>query len=66
MAMTFIGALNVASAGREEAHRDDAALGCNRLGLTDAIMYVVAMLTNARARMLGGRPRMRRACTPMT
>jgi len=59
MAMTFIGALNVASAGREEARTVMlAALGCNiAWGLTDAIMYVVAMLTErSRARMLGEAP----------
>jgi len=56
MAMTFIGALNVAEAGHAEARKMMvAALGCNiAWGLTDAIMYLVAMLTErSRARMLG-------------
>jgi len=47
MAMTFIGTLNVAAAGREEARTVMlAALGCNvAWGLVDAVMYVVAILT---------------------
>jgi hypothetical protein len=56
MAMTFIGALNVAESGETEVRKAMiAALGCNiAWGLTDGIMYVVAMLTErSRARMLG-------------
>jgi VIT1/CCC1 family predicted Fe2+/Mn2+ transporter len=46
MAMTFIGAMNVASAGRQEVRTAMiAALGCNiAWGLADAVMYVVAIL----------------------
>ena len=56
MAMTFIGAVNVAEAGNGEVRKVlIAALGCNiAWGLTDGIMYLVAMLTErSRARMLG-------------
>jgi hypothetical protein len=59
MAMTFIGALNVAEAGQSEVRKVMiAALGCNvAWGLTDAIMYLVAMLTErSRARMVGKAP----------
>jgi hypothetical protein len=59
MAMTFIGALNVAEAGQGEVRKVlVAALGCNiAWGLTDGIMYLVAMLTErSRARMLGEAP----------
>lgn len=59
MAMTFIGALNVAEAGQGEVRKVMlAALGCNiAWGLTDGIMYLVAMLTErSRARMLGEAP----------
>ena len=47
MAMTFIGAMNVAEAGQGEVRKTlIAALGCNvAWGLTDGIMYVVAILT---------------------
>jgi len=47
MAMTFIGALNAATAGREEVRTMMlAALGCNLAwGLTDAVMYLVTTLT---------------------
>jgi VIT1/CCC1 family predicted Fe2+/Mn2+ transporter len=47
MAMTFIGALNVAEAGQGDARKAlIAALGCNvAWGLTDGIMYIVAVLT---------------------
>ena len=47
MAMTFIGALNVATGGREEVRTAMiAALGCNiAWGLADAVMYIVAILT---------------------
>jgi len=59
MAMTFIGAMNVATAGREEVRTVmKAALGCNiAWGLTDAVMYVVAVVTE-RTRD-GERPRLR-------
>jgi hypothetical protein len=60
MAMTFIGALNVAEAGEGEVRKVlIAALGCNiAWGLTDGIMYVVAALTErSRARMLGEAPK---------
>ena len=59
MAMTFIGALNVAEAGQGEVRKVlVAALGCNiAWGLTDGIMYLVAQLTErSRARMLGEAP----------
>ncbi|HYX66533.1 MAG TPA: hypothetical protein VE935_20125 [Burkholderiales bacterium] len=47
MAMSFIGALSVASGGREEVRTAMiAALGCNiAWGLVDAVMYLVATLT---------------------
>jgi hypothetical protein len=47
MAMTFIGALNIATAGRDEVRTAMiAALGCNvAWGLTDGVMYLVAILT---------------------
>jgi hypothetical protein len=47
MAMTFIGTLSVASAGREEVRTVMiAALGCNiAWGLTDGVMYLVGILT---------------------
>ena len=47
MAMTFIGAMNVATAGREEIRTVmKAALGCNiAWGLADAVMYIVAVVT---------------------
>ena len=47
MAMTFIGTLNVATAGRQEVRTVMlAALGCNvAWGLTDAVMYLVAIAT---------------------
>ena len=47
MAMTFIGALNVAEAGQGEARKVlIAALGCNiAWGLADAVMYIVGTLT---------------------
>ena len=47
MAMTFIGAMNVATAGREEVRTIMiAALGCNvAWGLTDAVMYLVGIIT---------------------
>jgi len=47
MAMTFIGAMNVAEAGQGEVRKTlIAALGCNvAWGITDAVMYIVAILT---------------------
>jgi len=47
MAMTFIGTLNIATAGRDEVRTAlIAALGCNvAWGLTDGVMYLVAILT---------------------
>ena len=47
MAMTFLGALNVAEAGRQEVRTAMiAALGCNLAwGLADAVMYLVDILT---------------------
>jgi len=47
MAMTFIGAVNVAEAGRDDVRKAlIAALGCNLAwGLADAVMYVLAVVT---------------------
>ena len=47
MAMTFIGSLSVATAGREEVRTMMfAALGCNLAwGLADAVMYLVRIAT---------------------
>jgi VIT1/CCC1 family predicted Fe2+/Mn2+ transporter len=47
MAMTFIGSLSVATAGREEVRTMMiAALGCNLAwGLADAVMYLVQTMT---------------------
>jgi VIT1/CCC1 family predicted Fe2+/Mn2+ transporter len=47
MAMTFIGSLSVATAGREEVRTMMiAALGCNLAwGLADAVMYLVRTVT---------------------
>ena len=47
MAMTFIGALNVATAGSQEVRTVmKAALGCHvAWGLTDAVMYLVGIVT---------------------
>jgi hypothetical protein len=47
MAMTFIGSLSVATAGREEVRTMMiAALGCNLAwGLADAVMYLVRLVT---------------------
>jgi VIT1/CCC1 family predicted Fe2+/Mn2+ transporter len=60
MAMTFIGAMNVATAGREEVRTVMiAALGCNvAWGLTDGVMYLVGIVTertreNTRPRLKG-------------
>ena len=48
MALTFVGAVSVATAGREEIHTMfAAALGCNLgWGLVDAIMYLVGTVTD--------------------
>jgi hypothetical protein len=48
MALTFIGAVSVADAGREEIRRMfTAALGCNLAwGLADAVMYLVRTITD--------------------
>ena len=48
MALTFVGAVSVATAGREEIHTMfAAALGCNLgWGLVDAIMYLVDTATD--------------------
>jgi len=47
MAMTFIGAMNVATAGSQEVRTVmKAALGCNvAWGLTDGVMYLVGIVT---------------------
>src|SRR5690349_10142260 len=47
MAMTFIGAMNVATAGAQEVRTVmKAALGCNiAWGLTDGVMYLVGLVT---------------------
>ena len=48
MALTFVGAVSVATAGREEIHTMSvAALGCNLgWGLVDAVMYLVRTVTD--------------------
>ena len=48
MALTFVGAVSVATAGREEIHTMfAAALGCNLgWGLVDAVMYLVRTVTD--------------------
>ena len=48
MALTFVGAVSVAKAGREEIRAMfAAALGCNLAwGLVDAVMYLVRTITN--------------------
>ncbi len=53
MALSFTGALNAATAGREEVRTVMlTALGCNLAwGLVDAVMYLVATMTG-RARNL--------------
>src|SRR5262249_32302140 len=53
MAMTFVGSLSVATAGRQEVHTMMVtALGCNLAwGLADAVMYLVRTVT-ARTRNL--------------
>jgi VIT1/CCC1 family predicted Fe2+/Mn2+ transporter len=47
MAMTFVGSLSVATAGRQEVHTMMVtALGCNLAwGLADAVMYLVRTVT---------------------
>jgi hypothetical protein len=55
MALTFVGAVSVATAGREEIRTMMVtALGCNLAwGLVDAVMYLVGTITDrGRARML--------------
>ena len=61
MAMTFIGSLSVATAGREEVRTMMiTALGCNLAwGLADAVMYLVARSPNGRNRALLARLRWR-------
>ena len=53
MALTFVGAVSVAGAGREEIREMfTAALGCNLAwGLVDAVMYLVRTVTD-RGRLL--------------
>lgn len=48
MALTFVGAVSVAEAGREEIREMlGAALGCNLAwGLADAVMYLVRIVTD--------------------
>jgi len=50
MAMSFVGSLSVATDGREEVRTMMiAALGCNLAwGLVDAVMYLVAIMTQRR------------------
>jgi fermentation-respiration switch protein FrsA (DUF1100 family) len=58
MAVTFVGALSVATAGTEDVRTAvAAALGCNLAwGLVDAVMYVVRTVTGrTRNRMLASR-----------
>jgi VIT1/CCC1 family predicted Fe2+/Mn2+ transporter len=60
MAMTFVGSLSVATAGREEVRTMMiTALGCNLAwGLADAVMYLVRTVTErTRKRMLLARLR---------
>src|SRR3954463_6430388 len=59
MAMTFIGAMNVATAGQEEVRTVmKTALGCNLAwGLADAVMYLVTVITERTRDDL--RPRLR-------
>jgi VIT1/CCC1 family predicted Fe2+/Mn2+ transporter len=60
MAMTFIGSLSVATAGQQDVRTAMiAALGCNLAwGLADAVMYLVATLTDrTRSRTLLARLR---------
>src|SRR5512147_1789849 len=61
MALSFTGALNAATAGREEVRTMVlTALGCNLAwGLVDAVMYLVATMTG-RARNATLRTRERR------
>lgn len=48
MALTFVGAISVAEAGRDEIHTMfAAALGCNLAwGLVDAVMYLLRTMTD--------------------
>src|SRR5512139_112158 len=65
MALSFTGALNAATAGREEVRTMLlTALGCNLAwGLVDAVMYLMATLTG-RARNLTLLRRVRGAVDP--
>jgi VIT1/CCC1 family predicted Fe2+/Mn2+ transporter len=65
MALSFTGSLNVATAGREEVRTMMlTALGCNLAwGLVDAVMYLVATMTE-RARNLTLLQRVRSAAEP--
>jgi VIT1/CCC1 family predicted Fe2+/Mn2+ transporter len=53
MAMSFSGTVSVATAGEQDVHTMMlAALGCNLAwGLTDAVMYLVAEVTERRRRL---------------
>lgn len=53
MAMSFTGTLSVATAGEQDVHTMMlAALGCNLAwGLTDAVMYLVAVVTEHRRKL---------------
>lgn len=53
MAMSFTGTLSVATAGEQDVHTMMlAALGCNLAwGLTDAVMYLVAVVTEQRRKL---------------
>lgn len=53
MAMSFTGTLSVATAGEQDVHTMMlAALGCNiAWGLTDAVMYLVAVVTEHRRKL---------------
>jgi VIT1/CCC1 family predicted Fe2+/Mn2+ transporter len=59
MAMTFIGAMNVATAGAQEVRTVmKTALGCNLAwGLADAVMYLISVITERTRDDL--RPRLR-------
>ena len=67
MALSFTGALNVATSGREEVRTMMlTALGCNLAwGLVDAVMYVVAKMTE-RGRNLTLTEKVRSAPDPET
>lgn len=67
MALTFVGAVSVAEAGRQEIRAMfAAALGCNLAwGLADAVMYVVRTVTD-RGRLLTLIHSVRAASDPQT